>query len=300
MPELPDVLVYVEALERRILGAALQHARILSPFVLRTFDPPLEACEGRTIEGIERLGKRIVLRFEQGLFLVIHLMIAGRLRWFKEGDKGAGKIELARLGFEHGTLALTEAGTQKRASIQVVSGRAALAAMDPGGIDVLACSSADFAAALRRENHTLKRSLTTPQLFAGIGNAYSDEILHAARLSPVRLTRAITDDEAAALHTASVSTLTHWHAELRREFGMESGIGRFPGPGEITAFRPGFSVHGRFGLPCPVCGTSVRRIVYAANECNYCSTCQTRGKVLADRSLSRLLKEDWQKEMEDR
>ena len=291
-------MVYVEALQKRIVGGTLLRARVRSPFVLRTVEPPLDAVEGRAVRGVDRLGKRIVLELEGGLFVVVHLMIAGRLRWVEEGGKGAGSIEQARLEFEGGTLLLTEAGTKKRASIHVVEGRAGLAAMDPGGLEVLSCTPQEFHERLTSENHTLKRALTSPTLFSGIGNAYSDEILHAAGLSPVRLTRALSTEEAARLHGAAVHVLTDWRERLRAEFGLDTGPGRFPRAGEITAFRPDFAVHGRYGKPCPACGARVRRIVYAENECNYCPTCQTGGKVLADRSLSRLLKEDWRKEME--
>jgi formamidopyrimidine-DNA glycosylase len=298
VPELPDVMVYVEALQERIVGGTLLRARVRSPFVLRTFEPPLEAIEGRAVRGVERLGKRIVLELEGRLYIVVHLMIAGRLRWVEEGGKGVGSIEQARLEFESGTLLLTEAGTKKRASIHVVQGRAGLAELDPGGLEVLGSTTREFHERLISESHTLKRALTSPALFSGIGNAYSDEILHAAGLSPVRLTRALSEEETARLHGAVVRVLTNWRERLRKEFGLDTGAGRFPGAGEITAFRPDFAVHGRYGKACPVCGSKVRRIVYAENECNYCPTCQTGGKVLADRSLSRLLKEDWRREME--
>jgi formamidopyrimidine-DNA glycosylase len=302
MPELPDVMVYVEALEKRIVGRTLEAIRVKSPFVLRTFDPPLDTGEGKLTRAVERLGKRIVLVLDDNLFIVIHLMIAGRFRWFDAADddkpKGAGKIELASFTFDSGTLVLTEASPKKRASIHVVQGRATLQAMNPGGLEVLGSSLEDFAARLRSENHTLKRSLTSPQLYSGIGNAYSDEILHAAKLSPVKLTKSLTVADVATLHSATQSTLLHWHQQLRQDFGLHKGPGKFPGPGQITAFRPDFAVHGKFGQPCPVCGSTVRRIIYAENECNYCPGCQTKGKVLADRSLSRLLKEDWRREME--
>lgn len=293
MPELPDVMIYVEALEKRVAGRRLEHIRLRSPFVVRTFEPPIEAAEGRRLEGIERLGKRIVLALESDLFLVIHLMIAGRLRWFDGEITGLGKIVLAELEFERGTLALTEAATQKRASIHLVEGRAGLKTLDPGGLEVLGSKPGDFEARLRSENHTLKRALTDPHLFSGIGNAYSDEILHAAKLSPLKLTRSLAPEEAARLHQSIHTVLADWRERLRREFGLDQGPGRFPSAGEITAFRPDFAVHGKFGQPCPACGTKVARIVYAENECNYCPTCQTGGKLLADRSLSRLLKEDW-------
>jgi formamidopyrimidine-DNA glycosylase len=296
MPELPDVMVYVEALEKRVKGQRLVRAQVRSPFVLRTFEPALEDAEGRSVVGVERLGKRIVLRLERDLFLVIHLMIAGRLRWFDGEPSGIGKIELAEFAFERGMLVLTEAGTKKRASLHVVAGRDGLAALDPGGLEVVGCSLADFEQRLRLENHTLKRALTSPQLFSGIGNAYSDEVLHAAKLSPTKLTRAMNADEVSRLHESVQKVLIDWREKLRREFGLDTGLGRFPGAGEVTAFRPEFAVHGQFDKPCPVCGTKVARIVYAENECNYCPTCQTGGKLLADRSLSRLLKEDWGRE----
>lgn len=304
MPELPDVDVYVEAIGKRIISTHLERALTKSPFVLRTFDPPLDALEGKVARAVSRLGKRIVVHFEDDLFLVIHLMIAGRFRWFDVGaDAGAGKIELARFVFERGTLMLTEAGTTKRAAIHVVLGREALAQHDPGGLEVLGdantpgASLADSSHTLARENRTLKRALCDPRLFSGIGNAYSDEILHGARLSPLKLTRSLSSEERERLHAACTRTLTHWRGVLRTQFGLDAdngrSPGRFPGAGEITAFRPDFAVHGKFDTPCPVCNTKVQRIVYAENECNYCPTCQTGGKVLADRSMSRLLKDDW-------
>jgi formamidopyrimidine-DNA glycosylase len=299
MPELPDVMVYVEALEKRVVGRRFEHLRVRSPFVIRTFEPPIEAAEGTRVEGIERLGKRIVLVLEGGLFLVIHLMIAGRLRWFDGEVSGLGKIVLAEFAFENGTLALTEAATQKRASIHLVEGREGLGTLDPGGLEVLGSSLREFDTRLRSENHTLKRALTDPHLFSGIGNAYSDEILHGAKLSPLKLTRSLAPEESARLHEAIQRVLADWRERLRREFGLDKGPGRFPSAGEITAFRPDFAVHGKFGQPCPVCGIKVARIVYAENECNYCPGCQTGGKLLADRSLSRLLKEDWPRMAED-
>jgi formamidopyrimidine-DNA glycosylase len=304
VPELPDITVYLDALRPRIVGRALEGVTIRSPFFLRTFEPPVEACLGRRIAGVERLGKRIALALERrdqfDLFLVVHLMIAGRLRWKDKGAKPSGKIDLAALSFDSGTLIITEASQKKRASLHVVPGRAALDLMNPGGVDPLSCTPDQFAEALARENRTLKRALASPHLFDGIGNAYSDEILHAAKLSPVQLTRNLTPEEAARLHAAARGTLTFWIAELRREFGLgRAGPGRFPGPGDITAFRPGFAVHGKFGHPCPVCSTKVQRIVHAENETNYCPTCQTAGRLLADRSLSRLLKSDWPKTVEE-
>ncbi len=288
MPELPDLTVYLDALAPRTLGQPVRGHRLFSPFVLRTVEPPLERIDGRTVCDLRRLGKRIVLELDDELYLVVHLMIAGRLRWLERGRKPPLKISLAALQFPAGTLVLTEAGTKKRAALHLLLGEAALNVHDPGGIEPLDADEAAFAAALRRENHTLKRALTDPRLLAGIGNAYADEILHAARLSPVALTSRLGDDEVGRLHAATQQTLREWIERLRRQFG-----GRFPGPGEITAFRPGFAVHGRFGRPCPHCGTAVQRIRYAENETNYCPTCQTGGRLLADRSLSRLLREDW-------
>jgi formamidopyrimidine-DNA glycosylase len=299
MPELPDVMVYVEALEKRVKGRVLERVRVRSPFLLRTFEPPVDAADGRRVVGVERLGKRIVIGVEGELFLVIHLMIAGRLRWFEGEARGTGKIELASFGFENGTLVLTEAGTKKRASLHVVAGRKGLAELDPGGLEVVGCSVEEFGERLARENHTVKRSLTDPRLFSGIGNAYSDEILHAAKMSPTKLTKSFKAADVERLHAAVQRVLIEWRERLRREFGLDKGIGEFPGAGEITAFRPDFAVHGRFGKPCPVCGTKVARIVYAENECNYCPKCQTGGKLLADRSLSRLLKEDWPRRVEE-
>jgi len=298
MPELPDVEIYVEHLRARIGGAVLEKARILSPFVTRSVDPPVSALEGKRVCGVRRLGKRIVLELEEDLFAVIHLMIAGRFRWEKRGARPARKIGLAAFDFASGCLLLTEASVKKRASLYVARGAAALATHDPGGLEVLEASLADFAARLGAERHTLKRSLTDPHLFSGIGNAYSDEILHAARLSPVQMSTNLDAAEVERLYTATRDTLAHWLETLREEFADH-----FPGRGEITAFRDGFAVHGRFGKPCPLCATPVQRIRYAENETNYCPTCQTGGRLLADRSLSRLLKEDWPRsldEMEER
>ena len=294
MPELPDVTVYVEALERHVGGRRLERIRTLNPFVLRSVDPPLEAVAGRTVVGLRRIGKRIVLDMGDGLFVVIHLMIAGRLVW-KGPDAKSKKPapnSIAAFEFANGILYFTEAGTKKRASITLVRGEDALKALDPGGIEPLTASFEDFAAALARESHTLKRSLTDPHLFSGIGNAYSDEILHAAKLSPMKLTRSLTEDEARRLHKATRETLAKWTDLLRAEAG--DGF-----PSKVTAFRPEMAVHGRYKLPCPVCGSPVQRIVYAENECNYCARCQTGGKLLADRSLSRLLKDDWPKSIDD-
>lgn len=300
MPELPDVTIYVEALVPRVVGARLAGVRVHSPFVLRTFDPPLDSLIGRDVTGVERLGKRIVLAFRDELFVVMHLMIAGRLRWESAGARPPAKITLAALVFEPdtagaaGTLFLTESSKQKRAALHVCRGREALRAHDPGGVEPLTATADAFRAALLRENRTLKRALTDPRIFSGIGNAYSDEILHAARLSPVQTTQRLDEAEILRLHAATRETLARWTEELQRLFA-----GRFPGPGEITAFRPGFAVHGRFGKPCPACGTAVQRIRYAENETNYCPRCQTGGRLLADRSLSRLLKDDWPRTIEE-
>ena len=292
MPELPDVVVYLEALERRILGRALVAVRLLSPFVLRTVEPPVAALYGRRVLQLRRMGKRIVLGFEDDLFLVIHLMIAGRLRWGQPGAKAPGKIGLAAFDFDGGTLLLTEAGSKRRASLHVVAGNAALAEFQRGGLEPLEVSEAEFAARLRLESHTLKRGLTDPRLFSGIGNAYSDEILHRARLSPLKLTGRLTDEETARLYVATRAVLTEWTERLRRESG--DGF-----PEKVTAFREGMAVHGRFGQPCPACGTRVQRIRYAENETNYCPSCQTEGRLLADRGLSRLLKEDWPRSLDE-
>jgi formamidopyrimidine-DNA glycosylase len=294
MPELPDVVVYLEALDAHIAGHRLERIHLLSPFVLRSVAPPVDALHGQTVRGVRRIGKRIVLVFDGELFLVVHLMIAGRLRWREPGKKpGMGpKMILASFDFAHGTLFFTEASSQKRASMQVVHGEEALRALDPGGIEPLDASLEAFHAALTRESHTLKRALTDPHLFSGIGNAYSDEILHAAKLSPLKLTRSLTDAEFLRLYEQTRATLTRWVALLREQTG-----GGFPE--KVTAFHDEMAVHGRFKLPCPVCGSPIQRIVYAANECNYCATCQTNGRLLADRSLSRLLKADWPKSIDD-
>jgi len=294
VPELPDVVVYLEALTRHVVGRRLERLRLLSPFVLRSVDPPIQAIDGRTIAGVRRVGKRIVLDFGEDLFLVLHLMIAGRLRWREPGKKpGMGpKMILAAFEFEHGTLFFTEASSKKRASLQLVRGEAALAAADPGGVEPLEATLDEFHEALTRESHTVKRALTDPHLFSGIGNAYSDEILHAARLSPTKLTRSLTDAEFLRLYEAARATLTRWIDRLRAEVG-----GGFPE--KVTAFHDEMAVHGRYRKPCPVCGSPVQRIVYAENECNYCATCQTGGRLLADRSLSRLLKDDWPRSIDD-
>jgi len=292
MPELPDVTVYLEALAARVVGQPLERVRLASPFVLRSFDPPIDAVNGRVVRGVRRIGKRIVLELGDELFAVIHLMIAGRLHWRGAGEKRRPQGVVASFEFPHGILHFTEAGTRKRASLTIVRGAAALAAMDPGGIEPLAVAFEKFDAALRRENHTLKRALTDPRLFSGIGNAYSDEILHAARLSPLKLTRSLTGEEARRLHKAVRETLMSWTDILRAESGAKF-------PEKVTAFREGMAVHGRYRKPCPACGSPVQRIVYAENECNYCATCQTGGKLLADRSLSRLLKDDWPKTVDE-
>jgi len=294
VPELPDVVVYVEALRSTVVGRVLEQVTLTSPFVLRSVTPPVDAIAGQVVRGARRIGKRIVLAFDEEMFLVIHLMIAGRLRWRSATQKPgvAAKNLLVSFHFPTGTLFFTEAGTRKRASLTAVRGEAALAALDPGGIEPLTASLAQFREALARENHTVKRSLTDPHLFSGIGNAYSDEILHAAKLSPLKLTKSLDDEEIARLHEATRVTLNSWADILRAEVG--DGF-----PENVTAFREGMAVHGRFGKPCPVCEAPVQRIVYAENECNYCARCQTGGKLLADRSLSRLLKDDWPKSIDD-
>ena len=294
MPELPDVVIYLEALTRHIVGRRLERLTLHSPFVLRTVDPPIDTIHSRVVRGVRRIGKRIVLVFDAELFLVMHLMIAGRLRWREPGRKpGMGpRLLLASFAFEHGTLFFTEASSKKRASLQLVRGEAALGALDPGGVEPLDATPDRFREALARENHTLKRALTDPHLFSGIGNAYSDEILHAAKLSPLKLTRSLSDEESARLHDATRATLLVWIDRLRKDVG--DGF-----PEKVTAFRDGMAVHGRFKKPCPVCGKPVQRIVYASNECNYCATCQTAGRLLADRSLSRLLRQDWPKSIDD-
>jgi formamidopyrimidine-DNA glycosylase len=294
MPELPDVVVYLEALSRHIVGRRLERLTLHSPFVLRTVQPPIDALHGKVVRAVRRIGKRIVLEFDADLFVVIHLMIAGRLRW-REPDKKPGmgpKLLLASFAFEHGTLFFTEASSKKRASLQLVVGEAALRALDPGGIEPLDATLEQFHEALTRENHTLKRALTDPHLLSGIGNAYSDEILHTARLSPLRLTRAMADDEFLRLYEATRTTLGLWVDRLRAQAGDAF-------PEKVTAFHDEMAVHGRFRLPCPVCGKPVQRIVYASNECNYCAACQTGGRLLADRSLSRLLRDDWPASIDD-
>jgi formamidopyrimidine-DNA glycosylase len=292
LPELPDILLYLHALRPRVVGRRLKRVRLVSPFLLRSIDPSLTALEGLTIIALHRLGKRIVFELDGELFLVLHLMIAGRLHWKEAGAKVPGKVGLLALDFSDGTLILTEAGTRRQASLFVVRGRNALEQHDPGGLDVLHAGFDAFARALREQNHTLKRALTDPHLFSGIGNAYSDEILHAARLSPFKQTGMLSDDDARRLYEATRSTLTKWIEVLQRESGDEF-------PAKVTAFHDGMAVHGRFGKPCPVCGSPVQRIVYASNEANYCATCQTEGRLLADRALSRLLREDWPKSLEE-
>ena len=292
MPELPDVTVYIEALAERVLNQPVQKIRIGSPFVLRSFDPPISAAEGKRVLALRRLGKRIVFEFEDELFLIVHLMIAGRFHWKPKGAKIARKYGQAAFDFPNGTLLLTEAGTKKRASIHLVRGEAVLQEHDPGGLEVLDASLAQFREALTCENHTLKRSLTDPHVFSGIGNAYSDEILHRARLSPIRLTRQMTEPEIERLYHAIRDGLNDWVERLRKD-----RRGEFPE--KVTAFRLDMAVHGKYGKPCPVCGSPVQRIVHAENETNYCAKCQTGGKLLADRSLSRLLKDDWPRTLEE-
>ena len=292
MPELPDIALYLHALAPRVLGAPLERLRIASPFVLRSVDPPPAELEGRSVRRLRRLGKRIVLELDGEYFAVLHLMIAGRLRWRDRGAAIPGRAGLAAFDFPSGTLLFTEAGVQHRASLHLVRGEGALAAHDPGGLDVRSATGPEFRAALLRESHTLKRALTDPRLFDGIGNAYSDEILHAARLSPLRLTGQLSGGEIARLHRAARDTLTTWIARLQAETGDAF-------PEKVTAFREGMAVHGRYRKPCPVCGAPVLRVRYAANEANYCARCQTEGRVLADRSLSRLLREDWPRSLDE-
>jgi formamidopyrimidine-DNA glycosylase len=292
VPELPDILLYLHALTPRIVGHRVERLRLATPFLLRSIDPPLSSAEGKTIVALHRLGKRIVFELEGELFLVLHLMIAGRLRWQDAGARIPGKVGLLAVDFEHATLVLTEAGTRRQASLHVVSGREALRQHDPGGINVLEADLESFGRALRQDNHTLKRALTDPHVFSGIGNAYSDEILHAARLSPFKQTGSLPDDELRRLYDATRATLTRWITRLQEDTGDEF-------PEKVTAFRDGMAVHGRYGQPCPDCGGPVQRIVYAANEANYCPHCQTGGRLLADRALSRLLREDWPRTLEE-
>ncbi|HZF72570.1 MAG TPA: DNA-formamidopyrimidine glycosylase family protein [Gemmatimonadaceae bacterium] len=292
MPELPDITVYIEALTTRVVGQPLERVRIAKPFLLRSVDPPISAANGKRVTGVRRMGKRIVLELEDDLFLVIHLMIAGRLRWLPSGGKVPGKIGLAAFDFPNGTLILTEAGSKRRASLWLVRGEESLEQFERGGLEVLDATRAQFTERLVQENHTLKRSLTDPRLFSGIGNAYSDEILHRARLSPVKHTRRLNEEEIARLFDATRAVLVEWTDRLRAE-----SAGDFPT--KVTAFRDEMAVHGKFGKPCPVCGTPVQRIRYADNETNYCPRCQTDGKLLADRALSRLLKQDWPKSIDE-
>ncbi|MFO0995232.1 MAG: DNA-formamidopyrimidine glycosylase family protein [Alphaproteobacteria bacterium] len=292
MPELPDITVYIECLEKRVIGQTIEDIRVASPFLLRSVDPPIALFKGRRVRAVRRLGKRIVFDCGDDLFLVLHLMIAGRLHWRARGAPLARKVGLAAFDFRDGSLVLTEASPKKRAALHTARGRAALEAHDPGGIETLTCSLAEFRAALLAENHTLKRTLTDPRVFSGIGNAYSDEILHRARLSPIKMTQNLEDDEIARLHEATRATLVHWVDLLRKQTG--DGF-----PEKVTAFRPEMAVHGRYGKPCPVCGSPVQRIVHAENETNYCARCQTGGRVLADRALSRLLKSDWPRTLEE-
>ncbi len=292
MPELPDVTVYIEALGARIQGARLERVRLANPFVLRSVDPPLAAATGRVVTGLSRLGKRIVIALDGDLFLVLHLMIAGRLHWKSAGARPPGKIGLAAFDFSTGTLIMTEAGTTRRASVHLVAGAKALRAFDPGGLEIFDVDLAAFRDALTRENHTLKRALTDPRILSGIGNAYSDEILHRARLSPVKLSRQLSDEESERLLEACRATLADWTNRLRQDAG--DGF-----PEGVSAFRDGMAVHGRYGKPCPACGAPVQRIVHAANETNYCARCQTGGRLLADRALSRLLKQDWPRTLDE-
>ena len=292
MPEIPDLTIYVETIGARTIGEPLEHVRVASPFLVRSVDPPIKAAEGKRVRELRRVGKRIVFALEEDLFLVVHLMVAGRFRWKEPGAKIPGKLGLAAFDFPKGTLILTEASSKKRASLHLVRGEAALKAMDPGGIEPLTATDAQFADALARESHTLKRSLADPHLFAGIGNAYSDEILHRARLSPLKLTKNLSAEETTRLHAATTKTLGVWIDRLRTESGGNV-------PEKVTAFHDAMAVHGKYGKPCPDCSHPVQRIVYAENECNYCAHCQTGGKLLADRAMSRLLKGDWPKSLDE-
>jgi len=292
VPELPDIVVYIDALNKRILGQTLERVRLASPFLLRTVDPPLRAAEGKPVRALRRVGKRIAIGVEGDLWLVLHLMIAGRLHWRERGVKVARPRGLAAFDFPNGSLLFTEAGSKKRASLHVVAGDAGLQALDPGGLEVLDAGVEQFTAVLTAANHTLKRALTDPRMFSGIGNAYSDEILFEARLSPVALTQKLKPDEIARLFEATRATLIHWVEELRGESGD-----RFPE--QVTAFRPNMAVHGRYKEPCVRCGAPIQRIRYADNETNYCANCQTAGRLLADRALSRLMREDWPKTLDE-
>ena len=286
--------MYVEQIDARVRGTPLRHLRLLDPFLLRTAQPPVAEVDGRTVTGVRRLGKRVVLALEGDWFLVLHLTAAGRLRWLAAGAKGPTRGALARFEFDGGTLLLTAAGTKRRASLHLVDGLSALAGLDPGGLELLDSHGADFIVRLRQQNHTLKRALTNPQLFSGIGNAYADEILHRARLSPVALSRTLPEPEAERLWAACRAVLTEWTDRLRTEAAAQGGW-----PAKVTAFRPGMAVHGRYREPCPDCGAPVQRIVHADNETNYCARCQTGGRLLADRALSRLLKASWPRMLDD-
>ena len=292
MPEFPDIEIYLESLDARISGYVLERVRLLNPFLLRTAVPPIDAVAGKRVTGLRRIGKRVVIAVEGGLFLVIHLMIAGRLHWIDAATRKQPRNALALFEFDSGTLAFTEAGTKRRASLRVIEGEAALDALDPGGVNVMDIDIVEFSRALRAANHTLKRALTDPRILSGIGNAYSDEILHAAKLSPLALTAKISDENMAALFAATRATLTAWIDRLRTQ-----AAGKFPE--KVTAFHDAMAVHGRYGKPCPVCGAPVQRIVYADNETNYCARCQTGGRVLADRALSRLLHDDWPRNIDE-
>jgi formamidopyrimidine-DNA glycosylase len=292
MPELPDVAIYVESLAARIVGTKLERVRLASPFVLRTALPPIGEAEGRKVTGIRRMGKRVVLALQDDLFLVLHLMIAGRLRWLGRGEKSPARITLVLFDFPSGMLAFTEAGSKKRASLHLVCGDAALAQFDMGGLEIFEASLEAFRERLTSANHTLKRALTDPRLFSGIGNAYSDEILHRAKLSPIAMTSKLKPDEVERLYRSTREVLAEWTARLRAQAGTSF-------PTEVTAFRPEMAVHGKYGKPCPVCGAPVQRIVYAENETNYCARCQTGGVILADRSLSRLLKASWPRSIDE-
>jgi formamidopyrimidine-DNA glycosylase len=292
MPELPDVTVYVELIAAKTVGRTIDRVRVASPFVVRSVDPPVSAAEGKTVRDVRRIGKRIAIGLDDDIWVVIHLMIAGRFRWLSPGAKIPGRLGLAAFDFENGTLLLTEAGTQRRASITLVRGEEALDAIDRGGVEPLEIDEATFAGQLKKENHTLKRSFTDPTLFSGIGNAYSDEIFHRARISPIKLTSRLTDEEISRLYSATRDVLVEWTNRLRSEAGGEF-------PKKVTAFHDEMAVHGRYGKPCPVCGSPVQRIRYASNETNYCARCQTEGRLLADRALSRLLKQDWPKSIDE-
>jgi formamidopyrimidine-DNA glycosylase len=292
MPELPDVTVYVELIAAKTVGRTIDRVRVASPFVVRSVDPPVSAAEGKTVRDVRRIGKRIAIGLDDAIWVVIHLMIAGRFRWLSPGAKIPGRLGLAAFDFENGTLLLTEAGTQRRASITLVRGQEALDAIDRGGVEPLEIDEATFADQLKKENHTLKRSFTDPTLFSGIGNAYSDEIFHRARISPIKLTSRLTDEEISRLYSATRDVLVEWTNRLRSEAGGEF-------PKKVTAFHDEMAVHGRYGKPCPVCGSPVQRIRYASNETNYCARCQTEGRLLADRALSRLLKQDWPKSIDE-